>query len=47
MVSGCLRGIGVRGKEAQRGRSLDCVKADAAADVEGRRDTASISATDH
>jgi len=36
------------GKDAQRRRSLNCVKAeDAASGVEGRRDTASISATDH
>jgi hypothetical protein len=48
LVSGCRRGIGVRGKDAQRRRSLGCVKAeDVARDVEGRRDTASISATDH
>jgi hypothetical protein len=48
LVSGCLRDIGVPGKDAQRSRSLDCVKAeDAARDVEDRRDTASISVTDH
>jgi hypothetical protein len=36
------------GKDAQRRRSRDCGEAeDAARGVEGRRDTAPISATDH
>jgi|GEM_PF-6773153 len=48
VVPGCRRVIGIFGKDAQRRRSLDCVKAeDTAKGVEGRRDTASISATDH
>lgn len=47
----CL-GVGVAsassGKDAQQRRSLDCDKAeDEARGVEGRRDTASISSTDH
>jgi hypothetical protein len=48
LVSECLRGIGVSGRETQRRRSQDCIKAeDTARGGEGRRDTASISATDH
>jgi hypothetical protein len=47
-VSGCLRGIDVSDKDAQRRRSQDCIKAeDTARAREGRRGTACISATDH
>jgi hypothetical protein len=47
-VTGRLRGIRVSVKDAQRRRSQDGVKAeDTAGGGEGRRDTSSISATDH